>query len=454
MIGTIDIVVLLACMLLVQVASRWPSRTDATSFVLAGRSLSLPFLVASLVATWYGAVLGSGEFVMRYGIAFLLCFGLPYYIIAALYAVILTRRIRASQTISIPDHFGSVYGDGARRVAAIVMLAVTIPASYQLMIGVMVRDIVGLPTIVSIATGTVISLSLIYRGGLQSDVYANVVQFILMYAGMILLALYAMNTFGSPIPMWKALPQQTTSVPGPIGWQGIVGWLLIALQTFVDPNFFVRTVAARETSTARKSILISIACWMVFDALQLFCGLYIVAFRPDTPLASSYLGFALDILPMGVKGLFVASLASAVISTLNGYALSGATMLAHDVFPTIGAKYHPRRRYQLALICLATVGALISVAFPSIIDILFYSGSIVVSCTLLPLVLSGNRKMQSARGHIVPILIVPGVVVIISLITSTGEPIFAGLTTSALLILISAQFKPNAATTRNTLHNR
>ena len=38
-------------------------------FVLANRSLSLPAFIATLVTTWYGGILGIGEFTYLYGIS-------------------------------------------------------------------------------------------------------------------------------------------------------------------------------------------------------------------------------------------------------------------------------------------------------------------------------------------------------------------------------------------------
>ncbi len=39
-------------------------------FILANRSLSLPAFVATLVTTWYGGILGVGEFTYLYGISY------------------------------------------------------------------------------------------------------------------------------------------------------------------------------------------------------------------------------------------------------------------------------------------------------------------------------------------------------------------------------------------------
>ena len=42
--------------------------TDANSYLLAGRKLSLPGFVITLVSTWYGGIIGIGENTYLYGI--------------------------------------------------------------------------------------------------------------------------------------------------------------------------------------------------------------------------------------------------------------------------------------------------------------------------------------------------------------------------------------------------
>ena len=49
----------------------------AAEYLVMGRTLALPAFVATLVSTWYGGVLGVGEYSYRYGISNWLVFGLP-----------------------------------------------------------------------------------------------------------------------------------------------------------------------------------------------------------------------------------------------------------------------------------------------------------------------------------------------------------------------------------------
>ncbi len=42
------------------------SATNSNNYILAGRKLSLPGFVATLVTTWYGGILGIGENTFNY----------------------------------------------------------------------------------------------------------------------------------------------------------------------------------------------------------------------------------------------------------------------------------------------------------------------------------------------------------------------------------------------------
>src|SRR5215475_2804398 len=90
--------------------------TRAVDYLVAGRRVTLPALVATLVATWYGGILGVGEYSYRYGVSNWLVFGVPYYIGALLFAWIFARKAREAALYTIPD----LLDRGAGRVPALI----------------------------------------------------------------------------------------------------------------------------------------------------------------------------------------------------------------------------------------------------------------------------------------------------------------------------------------------
>src|SRR5437870_3246211 len=86
------------------------SRPTALDYLVAGRRVTLPAFVATLVATWYGGILGVGEYSYRYGVANWIVFGVPYYIGALLFAWLFARRARQVALYTIPDLLEQNYG--------------------------------------------------------------------------------------------------------------------------------------------------------------------------------------------------------------------------------------------------------------------------------------------------------------------------------------------------------
>ena len=87
-------------------ARRSPSSSD---FLLAGRSLTLPVFVMTLVSTWYGGILGVGEFSYRYGISNWIVQGAPYYFFAMIFAFFLAEKVRDTNFATIPDKLHDAY---------------------------------------------------------------------------------------------------------------------------------------------------------------------------------------------------------------------------------------------------------------------------------------------------------------------------------------------------------
>src|SRR5216117_1146229 len=100
----------------------------AADYLVAGRRVTLPALVATLVATWYGGILGVGEYSYRYGVSNWLVFGVPYYIGALLFALFFARRARGTALYTIPDLLDHAYGRRPALLGAVAVFALAAPS--------------------------------------------------------------------------------------------------------------------------------------------------------------------------------------------------------------------------------------------------------------------------------------------------------------------------------------
>jgi SSS family solute:Na+ symporter len=142
---------------------RAPAR-DETDYLLAGRRLTLPAFVATTVSTWYGGILGVGEYAWTYGVSNWLVFGAPYYLYALVFALVLAGRARRGQALTMPDLLQERYGTRAAAVGAVAIFVMTVPAPYVLMMGVLVEMALGWPLWLGAVIGMVLSVGYVVRG--------------------------------------------------------------------------------------------------------------------------------------------------------------------------------------------------------------------------------------------------------------------------------------------------
>jgi SSS family solute:Na+ symporter len=140
---------------------------SAEEYLVAGRRISLPAFVVTLVSTWYGGILGVGEFSYKYGLSNWLVFGVPYYLYAVIFALFIAGRAWRTKFYTIPDQLEKAYGRNVSLAGAFFIFILATPAPYVLMIGVLCRMLLGWPLWLGVTLGSLLSMIYAFRGGLS-----------------------------------------------------------------------------------------------------------------------------------------------------------------------------------------------------------------------------------------------------------------------------------------------
>ncbi|HSP87551.1 MAG TPA: hypothetical protein VLN45_05425, partial [Ignavibacteriaceae bacterium] len=313
----LDIAIIISFFLLIILVGLWAGRkgsNEADDFLLSGRKVGLKLFILTTVSTWYGGILGVGEFTYRYGIVSWFTQGFPYYIFAFLFAIFFARKIREASLFTIPDKLTQVYGKKERLLSAVIVFLLVSPAPYILMTANLISLIFNIDIVYSLVIGLLLSLVYLFKGGYKSDLYTDAVQFFIMFAGFILIFIYSYNSFGGIDFLTKSLPPEHLKLDGGTSITFIVIWFLIALWTFADPGFHQRCYAAKSGNIAMKGIIISIFFWFLFDFLTTSTGLYARALVPDinSPI-NAYPLLSEIVLPNGLKGIFYAAMFATIM---------------------------------------------------------------------------------------------------------------------------------------------
>lgn len=372
-----------------------------TSFLLSGRTLTLPAFVATLVSTWYGGILGVGEFTYYSGISQWFLFGLPYYVFAILFAVFLAGKIREGHALTIPEAIRSVYGSKAADVSSVWVFLLVSPAPYLLMLGLLLQFVLGgnFPILwYSIAVG-IFSAAYVSYSGFKAVVRTDMLQLVLMYAGFALLLGYSVANFGGFSELWQTLPESHQKPWGGHSVQFVLVWFFIAMWTFVDPGFHQRASAAQNAATARKGIFVSVGFWFVFDMLTLMVGLYGFTQLPNiSNPALVYPELAHLLLPAGLQGLFFLGLLATIMSTLDSFLLISGQTLGRDMLSSRFPKTHPVLLTRYAIFLSVGIAIVLTIVFPSVISLWYVIGSVLIPGLLIP-VLGSYLPTFRLPGH-------------------------------------------------------
>ncbi len=401
-----DAILLIYVLLLVTIgfiASR-QDRDEKRDYMLDGRRLTLPAFVMTLVTTWYGGILGVGEFSYLYGISSWLVFGVPYYIAALIFAFFIAKRARREQLVTIPEQLERQYGRPAGMIGAFFVFILTLPAAYLLMLGILMQFLLGWSLVWCVVLGSLFSMAYVLAGGFRAIIRTDALQFTLMFLGFILISGIAFARYGGLEFLKSNVPASHFVWHGGQGPAYIIVWLFIALATLVEPSFYQRCFAAKNEKTASRGMVISVLFWIVFDFLTTFTGLYARALLPDlsNPL-SSYLALGEHLLPPVLLGLFCTGLLATIMSSVDSYVFLSAMTLGRDVF---GRFYRQTREATLwtytrwGLLISAILSISIALAAQSVIVIWKQVGSLATPALLVPLVSSFSKKWKMSAAWV------------------------------------------------------
>ena len=174
-------------------------------------------------------------------------------------------------------------------------------------------------------------------GGLRAVVVTDALQAVLMIVGATAILIFGLAAVGG----WDALFDRLGPTQGELfrpasddflPWPGILGVVLLGFYYWTVNQYFVqRALAARSLDHGRKGALFGGLLKLPNVFLMVIPGMIGLALYPD--LASPdriFPTLAFELLPVGLRGLIVAALLAAIMSSLDSALNAAASLLTMD----------------------------------------------------------------------------------------------------------------------------
>lgn len=353
---------------------------DSSHFFIANKEANVFQVTGSLLATILGssAVLGSVSFAYSSGWAgiwLLLCGALG---LGALLPLI--KKFEKFKGYNLPELLGSFYGEEVRILSSFIISIAWIGIVAAQIMGA--AQIIGIFTTISYFNAVIISgiIFIIYTilGGQFSIIKTDCIQLLFILLGIIVCFLFIFN-----IDMTYTAPNVFNEK---FGYTDLFVLVLTYSSTFfVGPDIYSRIFCAKDSSVAKKSIVISIIILIPLAFILAKIGIYAAGTFPNLASGQSpLLHVAANTLPKSVSLLLYFGLLSAVISSADTSLLT-----ASSIFTEIFTKNLKNiKSIKLTRVFIGVFGVfsiLVALKLKFILSSLLlalsvYSGALIVPC--------------------------------------------------------------------------
>lgn len=331
-------------------------KTKIFEHLLMGRQLTLPLFIATLSSSWYGDIFGVTQIAFEHGIYNFITQCLFWYIAYFIFAIFLAKKINSSRALTMPNLVSKIYGNKSAKLAAIIILAKTLPISYAISLGLFLQLIIPMNLTLAISIGILLVTIYCFFGGFRAIVFTDAIQFVVMCLGVFSVLLFSFIKFGGISYLKANLPASHFNITSNYSFAYTISWLFIAFSsTFINPTFYQRCFAASSAKVASRGILWSILVWALFDICTTLGAMYAKSAIPNAPAINGYITYALQILPMGFRGLLLATILATILSTLDAKLFLASNVLFFDLKILKIKNIHLKHLISLTFVAIATI---------------------------------------------------------------------------------------------------
>ena len=373
--------------------------SDFDDFFLAGRSLTTPLLITTLISTYYGVdvLFGDSQLGFTDGVVAWFGYARPTYAFFLISAFLLAKRLRKEDFKSLPDILDRYYGKNTRYVGALTSFIYSLPALSLYGFGMLSDVILGWEPAIGMLVLGGIALAYTLTGGFWAVALTDSIQFVMMCVVLAFAFPFAMNFIGGFDTMIEVLEPSYFDTLGDLSIWLIIIYASTGLSILVEPTFYQRIFAARSYRNVRNALVIGIFIWGSYDwlitilAMSAKVGVIKGILPSDVAPDAALLTVMVAALPAGALGLFMAGVLSTEMSTLDSYCLVAGGNVAYDIYkpafkPDLTDDELIKKTRQGILLSWL-LGFAIAVSFDQMLGLWVFMASVLISSVLVPILL-------------------------------------------------------------------
>lgn len=369
-------------------------RHGLEEFHLAGRRLRPLLLTGTLCATIVGAssTLGMASLGFLKGLpgAWWMLSGTAGLLVLGLFFV---GRIRGSGCSTLPELVGSFYGERMRKAASLLIAIswIGVISAQIVASGKVLGAVLGADQTLMMAACTAVFVLYTFHGGQSSVVRTDLIQLMLILAGIALLLFRAIDATGPGLLYSQSFPTS----PEMGGWDVLSMLIVVGSAYLIGPDVYSRFFCAVGAREARaSSVLVSV----LLVPLAFMIALLGVAARelyPEAQPEQAIMALMGGLLSPEAEGLVAAALLAAFMSSADTSLMTATSILTLDIYRGIrpgSSEGHLITVSRIMVISLGILSLILATSLSSIVGTLLLSYTVFTSGLLMPIAAGFYRE--------------------------------------------------------------
>jgi SSS family solute:Na+ symporter len=244
---------------------------------------------------------------------------------------------------TVPQFFGKRFDDRSRIYLTIVSVFTYLFTKIGVTLfagGLVLREVLGWNMYTSVIFIVLITGLYTVIGGMNSVVYTQIFQTVILIIGAVLLSLFGLFEIGGFSGLVSKLPSDYFQFTKPftdpnLPWTGILlGAPILGIWYWCSDQYIIqRILSAKGIKDARKGTVLAATLKIFPIFFFIFPGLVAAILYPNLKGDSAYsLLLSGSLLPVGIKGIVIAGFFAALMSSLSSSFNSSASLFSLDVY--------------------------------------------------------------------------------------------------------------------------
>ena len=363
MLSTIDLAIVAVYAVGLFALAQWVSREptgqekSAQDYFLAGKALPWWAIGASLIA----ANISAEQIIGMSGSGYAIGLAIASYEWMAAFTLLLVGKFLLpiflkTGIYTMPQFLAQRYDDRVKTVMALFWLGgyTLVNLTSILWLGALaINTVAGIDLTMGLVALGVFAVAYSLYGGLRAVALTDIIQVILLVMGGLMISWILLDQVGNGTGVLGGFNALTEQAPDKFhmilqeghphymslpGLSVLIGGMWVMNISYWGFNQYIiqRALAAKSVDEAQKGIAFAAFLKLLMPVIVVLPGIAMFVLAPDLSAPDKAYPSAMNLLPVGIKGLVFAALLAAIVSSLASMCNSISTIFTVDVAPSLG----------------------------------------------------------------------------------------------------------------------